>query len=77
MTLESEVEKEEEEKEGECVSEEEEFEIIFEDETVEQLEREEAVVLTSDGQSETASDDENEFLGDFSNANCERFVLYR
>ena len=58
MTLESEDETEEDEKEGECVSEEEEFEISFEDETVEQVERE-------------------EFLGDFSNANNERFVLYR
>ena len=77
MTVESEDETLEEDKEGQCVSEEEEFEISFEDETVEQLEREEAIVLTSDGESETASDDENELLGDFSNANCERFVLYR
>jgi len=77
LTLETEVEKEEEEKEGQIVSEEEEFEINFEDETVEQLEDEEDVVLTSDGKSETASEDENEFVGDFSNTNCESFVLYR
>ena len=77
LTLESEVEKEEEEKEGQSVTEEEEIEMRFEDETVEQLEEEEEVVLTSDGESETTSEDENEFLGDFSNTNCESFVLYR
>ena len=43
----------------------------------EQLEEEEEVVLTSDGESETASEDENEFIGHFSNTNCESFVLYR
>ncbi|XP_067041610.1 uncharacterized protein [Acropora muricata] len=42
----------------------------------EQLE-EEGEVLTSDGESETASEDENEFIGDFSNTNCQSFVLYR
>ncbi|XP_015747899.1 PREDICTED: uncharacterized protein LOC107327669 isoform X5 [Acropora digitifera] len=77
LTLESEVEKEEEEKEGQSVSEEEENEMTFKDETVEQLEEEEEVVLASDGESETTSEDENEFLGDFSGTNCERFVLYR
>ena len=77
MTLESEVEKEGEEKEGHSVSEDEENELTFKDETVEQLEEEEEFVLTSDGESETASEDENEFLGDFSNTNCESFVLYR
>ncbi|XP_015747898.1 PREDICTED: uncharacterized protein LOC107327669 isoform X4 [Acropora digitifera] len=76
LTLESEVEKEEEEKEGQSVSEEEENEMTFKDETVEQLEEEEEVVLASDGESETTSEDENEFLGDFSGTNCERFVLY-
>ena len=77
MTLESEVEKEEKEKEGQIVSEKEEIEMRFEDERVEQLEDEEDVVLTSDGKSETASEDENEFVGAFSNTNCESFVLYR
>ena len=76
-SLESEVLKEEVEKEGESVSEEEEIEISLEDETVEQLEEEEEVVLTSEGESELASEDENEFLGDFSDTNCESFVLYR
>ncbi|XP_044171363.1 uncharacterized protein LOC114948882 [Acropora millepora] len=74
---ESEVEKEEEEKEGQIVSEKEEIEMRFEDERMEQIEDEEEVVLTSDGKSETASEDENEFVGDFSNRNCESFVLYR
>ena len=77
LTLESEVEKDEEEKEGQSVSEEEENEMKFKDETVEQLKKEEEVVLASDGESETTSEDENEFLGDFSGTNCERFVLYR
>ena len=39
--------------------------------------KEEEVVLTSDGESEIASEDENEFLGDFSDTNCESIVLYR
>ncbi|XP_074621211.1 uncharacterized protein LOC141879796 isoform X14 [Acropora palmata] len=74
----TEVEKEEEEeKEGQIVPEEEEIEMRFEDERVEQLEDEEEVVLTSDGKSETTSEDGNEFVGDFSNSNCESFVLYR
>ena len=77
-TLESEVKKEEEEKEGQSVSDEEEIVIGFEDETVEQLEEEEGeVVSTSDRESEMASEDENEFLGDFSDTNCESIVLYR
>ena len=46
-------------------------------ETIEQLEEEEEVVSTSVRESEIASDDENEFLGDFSNTNCESIVLYR
>ncbi|XP_015747896.1 PREDICTED: uncharacterized protein LOC107327669 isoform X3 [Acropora digitifera] len=68
-TLESEVEKEEEEKEGQSESD--------EDETVEQLEEEEEVALTSQGEREMASEDENEFLQDFSGTNCESIVLYR
>ena len=67
----------EEEKEGQSVSEEEEILISIEDESVEQLEEEEEVVLTSDGESEMASEDENEFLGDFSNTNLESIVLHR
>ena len=77
LTLESEVLREEEEKEGQSVSEEEEIVIGFEDETVEPLEEEEEVVLTSQGEREMASQDGNEFLGDFSNKNCESIVLYR
>ena len=76
-TLESEVEKQEDEKEGQSVSQEEEIVSGFEDETVEQLEEEEEVVLTSDGESKMISVDENEFLGDFSNTNRESIVLYR
>ncbi|XP_015775019.1 PREDICTED: uncharacterized protein LOC107353211 [Acropora digitifera] len=77
-TLESEVKKEEEQKEGQRVSDEEEIVIGFEDETVEQLEEEEEeVVSTSDRESEMASEDENAFLGDFSDTNCESIVLYR
>ena len=77
-TLESGVKKEEEEKEGQSVSDEEEIVIGFEDETVEQLEEEEEeVVSTSDRESEMASEDENEFLGDLSNTNHESIVLYR
>ena len=78
LTLESDVLKEEEEKEGKSVSEDEEIKISFEDETMEQLEEEEEeVVLTSQGEREMASEEENEFLGDFSNTNCESIVLYR
>ena len=77
LTLESEVLKEEEEKEGQSVKEEEEIVIGFEDETVEPLEEEEEVVLTSEGESELASEDENEFLEDFNDTNCESIVLYR
>ena len=76
-TLENEVKKEEEQKEGQHVSDEEEIVIGFEDETVEQLEEEEEVVSTFEGESEMASEDENEFLGDFSNTNHESIVLYR
>ena len=47
------------------------------DETMEQLEEEEEVVSTSVGKSEIASDDKNEFLGDFRNTNCESIVVYR
>ena len=54
------------------------------DETMEQLqieeeeeEEEEEVVSTSDRESEMASEDENAFLGDFSDTNCESIVLYR
>ncbi|XP_044180867.1 LOW QUALITY PROTEIN: uncharacterized protein LOC122962029 [Acropora millepora] len=68
-TLESEAEKEEEGKEGQSESD--------EDETVEQLEEEEEVALTSQGEREMASEDENEFLQDFSGTNCESIVLYR
>ena len=69
-TLGSEVEKEEEEKEGQSESD--------EDETVEQLEEEEEdVALTSQGEREMASEDENEFIQDFSGTNCESIVLYR
>ena len=81
LTLESEVlkeEEEEEQKESESVSEEEEIKISLEDETVEPVEEEEeVVVLTSEGESDMASEDENEFLGDFSGTNCESIVLYR
>ena len=59
------------------MTEEEEIEMRFKDETVEQLEEEEEVVLASDGESETTSEDGNEFLGDFSNMNHESIVLYR
>ena len=53
-----------------------------EDETMEQLEEEEEeeeeeVLSTSVGASEIASDNENEFLGDFSNTNSESIILYR
>ena len=74
---EEEEEEEEEEMEGQSASEEEEIEIRFEDETVEQLEEEEGeeVVLTSEGESEKASEDENEFPGDFSDTNCETIVF--
>ena len=47
------------------------------DETMEQLEEEEEVVSTSVGESEIASDDEKEFLGDLSDTNRESIVLYR
>ena len=67
LTLESEVLKEEEE----------EIKISFEDETVEPLEEEEEVVLATQGEREMASEDENDFLGDFSNTNYESIVLYR
>ena len=81
LTLESEVlkEEEQEEKQGESVSEEEEIKISLEDDTVEPVEEEEQeeVVLTSEGESDMASEDENEFLGDFSGTNCESIVLYR
>ena len=46
-------------------------------EPLEEEEEEEEVVLTSEGESELASEDENEFLGDFSDTNCESIVLYR
>ena len=80
LTLESEVLKEEEEKEGQSVSEEEEIKLSLEDETMEPIEEEEevgVVVLTSEGESDMVSEDENEFLGDFSGTNCESIVLYR
>ena len=54
-----------------------------EDETMEQLEEgeegeeEEEVLSTSVGASEISSDNENEFLGDFSNTNSESIILYR
>ncbi|XP_015778642.1 PREDICTED: uncharacterized protein LOC107356554 [Acropora digitifera] len=68
-------EEEEEEIEGQSASEEEEIEIRFEDDTVEQLEEEDEVVLTSEGESEMASEDENEFLRYFSDTNCETIVF--
>ena len=73
------VEQLEEVKESQSASEEEEILISFEDETVEQLEEEEEeeVVLISDEESEMASEDETEFLGDFSNTNHESNILYR
>ena len=58
-----------------------------EDEMMEQLEEEEGkeeeeeeeeeVLSTSVGASEISSDNENEFLGDFSNTNSESIILYR
>ena len=45
---------------------------------MEQLQiEEEEVAATYVGESETASHDENEFLGDWSNTNRESIVLYR
>ena len=42
-----------------------------------QIEEEEEVVATSVGESEIASHDKNEFLGDLINTNRESIVLYR